>query len=286
MEQILNSKVNNNEVFGSINNIFANIDNFATVQQIEELNNEKVSKNEMIYYLNEKPSIEDVENILKDKISQRELDNKFDELYHNLEIFKNDINNKMSDYALNRDLMNIKSKLENLSNSNMAEVKNILDKKADKDNVYNSLKLKSDKNEINTILGNKLDKADLALILKGLSEKLNKEEFYLYKEKQDKINQNKIDLENNVIDNRNKKLYENNINIIKDVKDINNDIQEIKKNINKRIDIINNDIERLLDTVFDGFISFRRICTLHFLDFQNNYFHSHYTPLKAVLSEN
>ena len=253
MDQILNSKVNNNEVFGSINNIFANIDNFATVQQIEELNNEKVSKNEMIYYLNEKPSIEDVENILKEKISQRELDNKFDELYQNLEIFKNDINNKMSDYALNRDLMNIKSKLENLSNSNMAEVKNILDKKADKDNVYNSLKLKSDKNEINTILGNKLDKADLALILKGLSEKLNKEEFYLYKEKQDKINQNKIDLENNVIDNRNKKLYENNINIIKDVKDINNDIQELKKNINKRIDIINTDIERLLDNIKSKF---------------------------------
>ena len=86
MDQILNSKVNNNEVFGSINNIFANIDNFATIQQIEELSNEKVSKNEMIYYLNEKPSIEDVETILKEKISQRDLDNKFDELYQNLEI--------------------------------------------------------------------------------------------------------------------------------------------------------------------------------------------------------
>ena len=49
MDQIINSKVNNNEVFGSINNIFANIDNFATIQHIEELNNEKVSKNEMLF---------------------------------------------------------------------------------------------------------------------------------------------------------------------------------------------------------------------------------------------
>jgi len=253
MDQIINSKVNNNEIFGSINNIFANIDNFATIQQIEELNNEKVSKNEMIFYLNEKPSIEDIENILKEKISQRDLDNKFEELNQNLEIFRKEISNKMNDYALNKDLMSIKGKFENLFNSNMVEIKNILDTKADKDNVYNSLKLKSDRNEINTILGNKLDKADLALILKGLSEKLSKEEFNLYKEKQDKINQNKIDLENNIIDNRNKKLYEDNINIMKDVKDINNDIQEIKKNINKRIDIINTDIERLLDNIKSKF---------------------------------
>ena len=201
----------------------------------------------MIYYLNEKPSIEDVENLLKEKISQRYLDNKFGELYQNLEIFKNEINKKMSDYASNKGF--IKEKFEKISSTNMAEIKNILDSKADKDKVYNSLKLKSDKNEINTILGNKLDKADLALILKGLSEKLSKEEFNLNKEKQDKINQNKIDLENIAIDNRNKKLYEDNINIIKDVKNINNDIQEIKKNINKRIDLINTDIERLLDNV-------------------------------------
>ena len=249
MDLLLNSKINNNEAFGSINNIFANIDNFATLQHIEELNNDKVSKNEMIYYLNEKPSIEDVESILKEKINQKDLDNRFDELYQNLELFKNDINNKMSKYALNNDLIEIKRKLENTSNSNLAEIKNILDTKADKDNVYNSLKLKSDRNEINTILGNKLDKADLALILKGLSEKLSKEEFNIYKEKQDKINQNKKDLENN----RNKKLYEDNMNIIKDVKDINNDIQEIKKNINKRIDIINTDIERLLDNIKSKF---------------------------------
>jgi len=253
MDLLLNSKINNNEAFGSINNIFANIDNFATLQHIEELNNDKVSKNEMIYYLNEKPSIEDVESILKEKINQKDLDNRFDELYQNLELFKNDINNKMSKYALNNDLIEIKRKLENTSNSNLAEIKNILDTKADKDNVYNSLKLKSDRNEINTILGNKLDKADLALILKGLSEKLSKEEFNIYKEKQDKINQNKKDLENNAIDNRNKKLYEDNMNIIKDVKDINNDIQEIKKNINKRIDIINTDIERLLDNIKSKF---------------------------------
>ena len=253
MDLLLNSKINNNEAFGSINNIFANIDNFATLQHIEQLNNDKVSKNEMIYYLNEKPSIEDVESILKEKINQKDLDNRFDELYQNLELFKNDINNKMSKYALNNDLIEIKRKLENTSNSNLAEIKNILDTKADKDNVYNSLKLKSDRNEINTILGNKLDKADLALILKGLSEKLSKEEFNIYKEKQDKINQNKKDLENNAIDNRNKKLYEDNMNIIKDVKDINNDIQEIKKNINKRIDIINTDIERLLDNIKSKF---------------------------------
>ena len=35
MEQIVNSKVNNNEVFDSINNLFENIDNIATDNKLK-----------------------------------------------------------------------------------------------------------------------------------------------------------------------------------------------------------------------------------------------------------
>lgn len=223
----------------------------------------------MKYYLNKKISQEDIENLLKEKIDRREFDNKFDEFIQKLENLKKDIYYKIENYALNKDLLNIKKQIENKQNIDIFEIKNILEKKADKESVYNSMKLKSDKNEINTILGNKLDKGDLAIILKSLGEKLDKEEFIKYKAIQEnENNKNKNLINNKNINNDNKSsnnelinknindnYYSNNISIINDIKDINNDVQEMKKNIHNRIDIINTDIERILDDIKNKFES-------------------------------
>ena len=157
-------------------------------------------------------------------------------------MFKKEIYDKVGNYVLNKDFNNYQKNQENKENMNIMEIKNLLDKKADKESVYNSLKLKSDKNEINTILCNKLDKADLALIIKAIGEKLNKDEFLKYKERIEKEN-------NNIND------YNNNLNIINDIKEINKEFQEMKKIINKRIDIINTDNERLLDNIKKRFES-------------------------------
>ena len=277
INNLLNLKANNNEVSEAFNNVYNSIEDRATISQINELKNEKISKNELIYYLEEKPSHKDIENLLKDKIDKRELD----EFFNKFEIFKKEINDKIGNYALNEDLLGVKKNIEKKENDDILEIKNILEQKADKESVYSSLKLKSDKNEMNTILGNKLDKSDLAIIIKALNEKLNKEEFYKYKDLNENNNSNLINkniqnntnyknvnkknIQNNSNNNFSNNKYNtntnsfnntydlNNLNFISDIKEINKDVQEMQINLNKRIDLINTDIERLTNNIQNKF---------------------------------
>ena len=223
LNPLLNLKADNSEVFKAINNLCTSIGNLPTISQFNDLNEEKVSKSEIIYYLKAKPSFEEIENLLEEKINKNEFNNKYEELNQNLEAFKKDILGKIDELVSKKEIKVIENKEK--------EIWNILDKKADNEFVFNSLKLKSDKNEINTILDNKLDKADLANILKLLEEKLNKEEFINYKKNQE----NELNEKNNNIDD----TY---LNI---VKEISKRVQEMKKDINMRFEIINTDIEKL-----------------------------------------
>ena len=223
LNPLLNSKANNADVFTAIDNLCNSIENLPTVSQINDLNQEKVSKSEIIYYLKAKPSFEDVENLLGEKISKKEFNNRNEEFNQDYEKFKKDINNKIDELITKKELKIIENKQK--------EIMNILDKKAEKENVFNSLKSKSDKNEINTILGNKLDKADLANIIKLLENKLNKEEFFNYKK-----------IQETQLNNKNIKLGDTYSNSIKE---INNKIEEMKKDINTRFDLVNTDIEKM-----------------------------------------
>ena len=194
---------------------------------INELNKDKISKNEIENYLKEKPSIEDIQNLLDEKVDKNEFKNKFENLEKNIENFKKSILEKIDELAPKKELKIIES--------NQKDMLNNLNKKSDKEYVFNSLKMKSDKSEINTILDNKLDKADYANILKLIENKLNKEEFINYK-----------NIKDNEIKQNNNKLDDTYLTIIKEM---NNKIQEMKKNINTRFDILNIDIEKINDKI-------------------------------------
>ena len=223
LNPILNSKANNSDVFQAIDNLCNSIENLPTNSQFNELNEEKVSKSDLIYYLKAKPSIEDIENLLDEKMNKREFNNKYEEMNIKLEKVKKDVMERIEDLASKKEIKGIESKEK--------EIIGLLERKADKENVFNALKLKSDKNEMNTILDNKLDKGDLANIIKLLEDKLNKEEFIKYKKMQESdLNQ------------KNNKLDDTYLNI---VKEMNNTIQEMKKDLNIRFDIVNTDIEKM-----------------------------------------
>ena len=219
----LDLKANNADVFQAIDNLCNSIENLPTTSQINDLSQEKVSKSEIIYYLKAKPSFEDIDTLLDEKIDKKTFINKYEEIIDNFKKLKKDIMEKIDEFATKEEIKKIEIKEK--------EIFNLLDKKAEKDNVFNSLKLKSDKNEMNTILGNKLDKADLANILKLLEEKMNKEEFINYKKNQE----TQINQKNNQLD----ESY------LKIIKEINNSVQEMQKDINKRFDLINTDIEKM-----------------------------------------
>ena len=227
LNPLLNLKANNSDVFKAINNLCNSIGNLPTISQFSDLNEEKVSKSEIIYYLKAKPSFEDIENLLDEKINKSEFNNKYEELNQNLEKFKKEMLEKIDELVDKKEIKVIENKEK--------EILNILDKKADKEYVFNSLKLKSDKDEINTIFDNKLDKADLANILKLIEDKLNKEEFINYKKNQEiEINQ------------KNNNLDDTYLNI---VKEISKGVQEMKKDINMRFEIVNTDIEKLSENL-------------------------------------
>ena len=80
IKSLLNLKANNSEVFQAFDNLINSIENLATISQFNELNNDKVSKSEIIYYLKAKPSLEDIENLLNEKIDKKEFNNKFESL--------------------------------------------------------------------------------------------------------------------------------------------------------------------------------------------------------------
>ena len=227
INKFLNLKANNSEVFQAIDNICNSIETLPNMSLINEINKDKISKNEIENYLKEKPSIEDIQNLLDDKIGKNEFNNKFEDLVQNIETFKKFMGEKIDELASKKEL----KKIEN----NQKDMLNNLEKKADKEYVFNSLKTKSDKNEINTILDNKLDKADYANILKLIENKLNKDEFINYQ----KIKDNEIKQNNNKLDDT----------YLTIIKEMNNKIQEMKKNINTRFDILNIDIEKINDKI-------------------------------------
>ena len=223
LNPILNSKANNSDVFQAIDNLCNSIENLPTNSQFNELNEEKVSKSDLIFYLKAKPSIEDIENLLDEKMNKREFNNKYEELNINFERLKKDVMERIEDLVSKKEIKGIESKEK--------EIINLLEKKADKENVFNALKLKSDKNEMNTILDNKLDKGDLANIIKLLEDKLNKEEFIKYK----KMQESELNQKNNKLDDT----------YLSIVKEMNNTVQEMKKDLNMRFDIVNTDIEKM-----------------------------------------
>ena len=227
INKFLNLKANNSEVFQAIDNICNSIETLPNMSLINEINKDKISKNEIENYLKEKPSIEDIQNLLDDKIGKNEFNNKFEDLVQNIETFKKFMGEKIDELASKKEL----KKIEN----NQKDMLNNLEKKADKEYVFNSLKIKSDKNEINTILDNKLDKADYDNILKLIENKLNKDEFINYQ----KIKDNEIKQNNNKLDDT----------YLTIIKEMNNKIQEMKKNINTRFDILNIDIEKINDKI-------------------------------------
>ena len=227
INKFLNLKANNSEVFQAIDNICNSIETLPNMSLINEINKDKISKNEIENYLKEKPSIEDIQNLLDDKIDKNEFNNKFEDLVQKIETFKKFMGEKIDELASKKEL----KKIEN----NQKDMLNNLEKKADKEYVFNSLKIKSDKNEINTILDNKLDKADYANILKLIENKLNKDEFINYQ----KIKDNEIRQNNNKLDDT----------YLTIIKEMNNKIQEMKKNINTRFDILNIDIEKINDKI-------------------------------------
>ena len=163
-------------------------------------------------------------------------------------MFKNEIiskiNNIDNNFAKKNDLISMQSEIE--SKANIIDVENALESKEDKDKIFLLLQNKVDKDEYENILENKLDKNDFLEISKKLDDKLEKHNFEQFLEEyHNNINNTNNNIEENI---------KNKVNM-KDFKLLNDSYLDSKQKMSKKIDDIDNDLDRLIESVKEQFQS-------------------------------
>lgn len=116
------------KILNTFNNINNELENRPTNDEIFQILNEKVDKKELIYYLNSKPSTNDLYNNRK----------KIEEIQKNLETFQNNIYKVIGGTTQQKaDIVDLKNILKN--KANLEDVAEALELKADQENVFTYL---------------------------------------------------------------------------------------------------------------------------------------------------
>ena len=186
-------------------------------QAINDLGNsleQKMDKNEFMNYLNQ-----------KNNIGENNYGNQYNELMDKFEKFKSDIFSKIN-------------KLENevVKKDDFAILKNELDNKANIIDMESALEAKEDKEKINFITKNIVDKTEINNMINNAinkNKKIGNNDFEQF------LNGYQNDLKN-LDEKLNNKL------------DI-NDFQNVFENMKQRVDNIDNDLDRLIQSVKDQF---------------------------------
>ena len=248
ISNLLNFKANKDDVFQALNNFSQELLDRPKNEEIFKILDDKINKDELEYYLNQKPNVEDFNSLLNDKVSIREYKNNYNDLLKRFEMFKNEIiskiNNIDNNFAKKNDLISMQSEIE--SKANIIDVENALESKEDKDKIFSLLQNKVDKDEYENILENKLDKNDFLEISKKLDDKLEKHNFEQFLEEyHNNINNTNNNIEENI---------KNKVNM-KDFKLLNDSYLDSKQKMSKKIDDIDNDLDRLIESVKEQFQS-------------------------------
>ena len=256
-------KANNDDIFQAINNLSQELFNRPTNEEIFKVLDEKINKNELIYYLNQKPNIEDINSLLNDKMNMRDYKTNYNDLYHKFDSFKNEILSKINNmdniFAKKNDIMNLQNELDN--KANIIDVENALETKEDKEKINLLLKNKIDKNAIDKIIDNKMDKNDFLEMNKKIDEKLDKNDFEQFLEEyHNSNNNNNYNLEDNINNKVDKKEFkllndscaENNQKMLKKINDIDNDLDRFIESVKEQFQSLNLVINNLENNKIDN----------------------------------
>ena len=211
-----------NKILSEMKNM---INTKASNEQVNQLLNDKISKNEVLFYLSNKASTDDINNILEEKIGIKE----FEEVLNQINSIKDE---KIDVNVFNSEIKEIRDILDNKSNS--IDVINALDTKVDKEELNLELQSLEEKNKSNNLLKDNIDKIECEKIYEELNEKINNKD----KKKFEEIK--------NVLKS---KADNNDFSLIKDA------FQDMKIKMTQRIDDIDNDLDRLIDNIKSQFKS-------------------------------
>ena len=151
LNPLLNNKLDNSDLDQFINNINIELEKRPTNEEIIQILNQKVDKKELAYYLESKPSTNDLYNTRK----------KIEENSRNIESIKDNIHNIVVSNTQQKNEIDVIKKELN-KKSNLDDVAEALELKLDSENFVNELKniKKNIENDINTIKKEKLEEID------------------------------------------------------------------------------------------------------------------------------
>ena len=144
---ILSSKLDYSELNNILENLNIELEKRPTNEEIVQILNEKADKKELAYYLESKPSTNDLYNTRK----------KVDENQKNIELIKDNIHNIISSHSQQKnEKLKIKQELD--KKSNLTDVAEALDLKADTENYINEMN--NMKNSLENSIKLKLEEID------------------------------------------------------------------------------------------------------------------------------
>ena len=228
---ILNTKLDTTELNQILENVNIELEKRPTNEEIAQILNEKVDKKELAYYLESKPSTNDLYNNRK----------KIEENQKNIELLKDNIHNIISSHSHQKNEIDKINKEMN-TKSNLDDVAEALELKLDKEsylNEINNIKIKLEKN---------LDKK-LEEIEKKIEEtNKNKSDINDFKLISDAFQDMKLTLTQRVddIDNDLDRLIENIKSQFQTTNKLMNDLEN-KKSDKKDLDEMNTMLNKKLD---------------------------------------
>ena len=151
LNPLLNNKLDNSDLDQFINNINIELEKRPTNEEIIQILNQKVDKKELAYYLESKPSTNDLYNTRK----------KIEENSRNIESIKDNIHNIVVSNTQQKNEIDVIKKELN-KKSNLDDVAEALELKLDSENFVNELNniKKNIENDINIIKKEKLEEID------------------------------------------------------------------------------------------------------------------------------
>ena len=263
---ILNTKLDSSELSQIIENINIELEKRPTNEEISQILKEKVDKKELLYYLESKPSTNDLYNQRK----------KIDENQKNIEIIKDNIHNIISGHSLQKNEME-KIKQDLNKKSNLDDVAEALDLKLDNENFTNEIN--NIKNNVENIINIKLEDIE-----KKIEEIINnKSDINDFKLISDAFQDMKLNLTQRIddIDNDLDRLIENIKNQFQStnklIKDLENNKSDKKENeemnllLNKKLDEdkYNKMLSEIKDNMFESMNSFKEDYLTNIKIFEN-----------------
>ena len=263
---ILNTKLDSSELSQIIENINIELEKRPTNEEISQILKEKVDKKELLYYLESKPSTNDLYNQRK----------KIDENQKNIEIIKDNIHNIISGHSLQKNEME-KIKQDLNKKSNLDDVAEALDLKLDNENFTNEIN--NIKNNVENIINIKLE--DIEKKIEEINS--NKSDISDFKLISDAFQDMKLNLTQRIddIDNDLDRLIENIKNQFQStnklIKDLENNKSDKKENeemnllLNKKLDEdkYNKMLSEIKDNMFESMNSFKEDYLTNIKIFEN-----------------